>query len=603
MAVDLPSWLEEFALEARSKGSSAAVIKEVLANDVKMRELARHCFEMFDVSRARVLDFETLHKCIGFLSLTLGVGSCSRQDLVRFARRFDTAGDEHLNVQEFEELYRHLLLAKLNEYEPATFSRDMFIRRRPGQLQDHYTVLQELGKGTCGLVKMLEEKKTRTKRVVKVVDKQHAMDSGLPLKVVMEEIDKLKTLDHPALLRLFEYFVDDQALYLVTDLMAGGVLLEAIVQSHIKGQPLTEQWNRKVFLDICEGIAYAHAKGVMHKDLKLDNIMLACPEPPKAVVIDVGFAELFPPGDADDFHSAVHAGTLSIMAPEVIRGSFTYKCDVWSLGCCLYGLLCRRPDAFRKPDGSMEVHPYPFRPPEGRSREEMQAFMNDQAQGPNFSLVRGGDDVRDLLRLMLTFEDRPRPRMKQVLAHPWFREAREKQRRLLNPKQVDCLLNFHDSNAMEQAVLLDVASQLPIEKLQEMAQIFASIDKDGNGMLNAEELAVAMEQAGQDPHTTEQAVQRLTKEGPVEFSRFVAALMTGRRGSLVAHHLQPAFERLDTDGDGYLSQHELQALLQDGSQRRSVAATTAENMLKAVSASQQRVSLNTFVQVLGSGTF
>merc|ERR1719414_1719833 len=111
----------------------------------------------------------------------------------------------------------------------------------------------------------------------------------------MEEVDKLKTLDHPNLLRLFEYFVDDQALYLVTDLMAGGVLLDAIVQSHMKGQPLAEQWSKRVFLDMCEGIACAHAKGVMHKDLKLDNVMLSSVEHPNAVVIDVGFAELFPP--------------------------------------------------------------------------------------------------------------------------------------------------------------------------------------------------------------------------------------------------------------------------------------------------------------------
>jgi len=600
LAVDLPHWLEEFALSVRQEGDSGASIKKVLGNEVKMRELARHCFEMFDVSRKRLLDFETLHTCVSFINLTLGIGATSRHDVVRFARRFDMGGDEQLSVQEFEELYRHLLLAKLNEYEPAVFSRDMFIRRRNGTMQSHYNMLEELGAGTCGLVRKVECKKTKAQRVVKVVDKQRAMDSGLPLKVIMEEVDKLKTLDHPNLLRLFEYFVDDQALYLVTDLMAGGVLLDTIVQSHMKGQPLTEQWNKRVFLDICEGIAYAHAKGVMHKDLKLDNIMLSSVEHPNAVVIDVGFAELFPPGDADNFYSVVHAGTLSIMAPEVIRGSFTYKCDVWSLGCCLYGLLCSRPDAFKKPNGSLEVHPYPFPPPEGRSPAEMQEFLCLQSQGPKLALVRGGEGAHALLCAMLTFSDRLRPRMKQVLAHPWFRGVREGQCHLLTPKQLDCLISFHSSNVMEQAVLLEVASQLPIKKLQEMAQIFSSIDKDGNGMLNAEELTIAMEQAGVDAGTTKQAVQRLTMEGPVEFSRFVAALMMGRRDSLVTNHLQPAFERLDADGDGFISQDELQQLLQDGRQRRTVAAKTAEKMLQSVSRNKSRVSWNTFANVLRS---
>lgn len=121
-------------------------------------------------------------------------------------------------------------------------------------------------------------------------------------------------------------------------------------------------------------------------------------DPPEAVVIDVGLAELFPPSEAESFKSADAAGTLATMAPEVIRGSFNAtrftgglalspafagfgagfwdgfragfdgfwigfhcffggflllserrgliseaKCDVWSLGCCLYALLCTRP--------------------------------------------------------------------------------------------------------------------------------------------------------------------------------------------------------------------------------------------------------------------
>ena len=61
------------------------------------------------------------------------------------------------------------------------------------------------------------------------------------------------------------------------------------------------------------------------------------------MVIDVGLAELFPVAEAESFRSADPAGTLATMAPEVVRGSFNAKCDVWSLGCCLYALLCHQP--------------------------------------------------------------------------------------------------------------------------------------------------------------------------------------------------------------------------------------------------------------------
>lgn len=458
-----------------------------------------------------------------------------------------------------------------DEDAAQTFCREMFISRRQGRPEDHYRVLGVLGKGSFGVVRKVQCRQTKAMRVMKIVDKQKALSGGYPLKLIMEEIDKLKSLDHPAVLRLFEYYADSRSLYLITDLLPGGDLLEAVEKSYAERKQLPEGWVAVVFRQACEGVAYCHAKGVMHKDLKLENIMLCSIEPPEAVVIDVGLAELFPPSEAESFKSADAAGTLATMAPEVIRGSFNAKCDVWSLGCCLYALLCTRPRRLRdspetepsnEDDGSYYNYFYPFRPPLGESRSELKAYLERQKRGPDLARLRCSAAADDLVKEMLAYEEPSRSQMRQILAHRWL-QSRDREQ-VLGAGQVDSLLQFHRTNALAQAVLLDMASQLPLAQLRELTQLFESMDKDGNGMLDRGELTEALTKAGLQPEQARQAAVRLLRDGggAVEFSRFVAALVPSCRDLLSAKLLRSSFDRLDENGDGFVSRAELQRLLE-----------------------------------------
>lgn len=452
------------------------------------------------------------------------------------------------------------------------FCREMFISRRHGRPEDHYRVLGVLGKGSFGVVRKVQCRQTKAMRVMKIVDKQKALSGGYPLKLIMEEIDKLKSLDHPAVLRLFEYYADSRSLYLITDLLPGGDLLEAVEKSYGEKKQLPEAWVAAVFRQACEGVAYCHAKGVMHKDLKLENIMLCSIDPPEAVVIDVGLAELFPPSEAESFKSADAAGTLATMAPEVIRGSFNAKCDVWSLGCCLYALLCTRPRRLRdspeetsKPeddDGAYYNYFYPFRPPLGESRPELKAYLERQKRGPDLARLRCSAVADDLVKEMLTYDEPSRSQLQQILTHQWL-QCRDREQ-VLGAGQVDSLLQFHRTNALAQAVLLDMASQLPLAQLRELTQLFESMDKDGNGILDQSELTEALIKAGLQPEQARKAAVRLLRGGggAVEFSRFVAALVPSCRDLLSAKLLRSSFDRLDENGDGFVSRAELQRLLE-----------------------------------------
>merc|ERR1712186_257992 len=115
-------------------------------------------------------------------------------------------------------------------------------------------------------------------------------------------------------------------------------------------------------VQVCEGIAYIHAKGVMHRSLSIDSVVLCTTSPPEPLVVDSGIAALSTSNKAKGIPLIPFNACIATQAPEVLRGLCTYSSDVWSLGCCLFAVICRTmPSA--KPSGArsaVEVLPYPF---------------------------------------------------------------------------------------------------------------------------------------------------------------------------------------------------------------------------------------------------
>jgi len=378
------------------------------------------------------------------------------------------------------------------------------------------------------------------------------MKSGMPADIVMEEIDRLKRLDHPAILRLFEYYVGEKSFHLVMDLLPQGDLLQALVERHWARSPWDESWIADIFRQMCEGIAYAHAKGVMHKDVKLDNVMLCSVNPPQAVVIDVGLAEIFPPNEASSFRSEIRAGCKGTMAPEVLMENFSCKCDVWSLGCCLYGLFVKKPIAFRKPNAPLEVFPYPFSPPVDDTTDGTKELLRSQREGANLEKCRGSEDCHDLIRLMLTYDDASRPSMREVLEHAWL-SRHFKRNVYFTRTQLESLVNISKMSALEEAVLLDVSTKISIVQLHELSRLFAALDAVGDGQLEESNFVSTLREAGLGADVAQTTARKMARNGKIEFSRFAAAfvpsglLRDGLRGTFTRH----------ADVDGFIGKEEL----------------------------------------------
>lgn len=216
------------------------------------------------------------------------------------------------------------------------------MRENKGQFGKFYKIEKILGLGTFSEVRRCESVYTGSKRAVKVINKKH-MKRKDDIKRFLYEVDTLKDLDHPSVLKIYEYFNEEDRLFIVTEYVSGNELLaEVNKRKNSKELFFSEGEAALIIKQVLTVLNYCHKKNIVHRDVKLENIMIESkptkedPEIPWQIkLIDFGTAMKFRPG----MRIRQTFGTSSYIAPEVLEGNYNEKCDVWSAGIVLYILL------------------------------------------------------------------------------------------------------------------------------------------------------------------------------------------------------------------------------------------------------------------------
>ncbi|KAK9465439.1 kinase-like domain-containing protein [Lipomyces arxii] len=188
----------------------------------------------------------------------------------------------------------------------------------------NYSVSRMIGKGSFGKVYLARHKLTGTKVVLKSAEK-----SDLNLA---REIHHYRQLMHPHIARLYEVIITETLVWLVLEYCAGDELYTYLNRN---GRLSTDQTQR-IFTQLCGAVAYIHMKNIVHRDLKLENILMDKHDNVK--LCDFGFTrECEPKRLLQTF-----CGTICYAAPEMVKGEKYHgqAIDVWSLGIILYALIC-----------------------------------------------------------------------------------------------------------------------------------------------------------------------------------------------------------------------------------------------------------------------
>lgn len=208
------------------------------------------------------------------------------------------------------------------------------------QIEDIYEFGEVLGKGSFGVVKEARNRETGCVWAIKAVNKEKAGTSAV--KLLEREVLIMKKIDHEHLIHLEEIYETSKRMYLVMELCdAGGIqkLLERKTRFSEK-----ETWT--VIKQLAHAVAYLHDQYIVHRDLKLENILLSQPVGNELLNIkltDFGLSFVKGGVGSDSMMQSV-CGTPIYMAPEVIDDlGYSQQCDIWSIGVIMFTLLTGRP--------------------------------------------------------------------------------------------------------------------------------------------------------------------------------------------------------------------------------------------------------------------
>ena len=225
--------------------------------------------------------------------------------------------------------------------EPPDSSVDSVIPRQIGK----YRLLNLLGKGGMGEVYLALDTRLNRKVAIKLLPRDLSSNSDL-VRRFEQEAQAVSALNHPNIVTIFEFGIFENRYFIVTEYVDGETLLQRVAASPGNRMRLSEGLN--VAAQVATALQAAHKAGIVHRDIKLENVMLRTDGLVK--VLDFGLAKsiqtpsIVPPiPNGRITNSGIVMGTVDYMSPEQMRGeTIDYRTDIFSLGVLLYELLSGR---------------------------------------------------------------------------------------------------------------------------------------------------------------------------------------------------------------------------------------------------------------------
>lgn len=433
-------------------------------------------------------------------------------------------------------------LNRISSVKEIVVQPGLFVCENECKFQEIYRIGAVLGSGTYGEVRLCFRRDTGDKRAVKIFKKQ-LYRSEVKKSNLITEISILKALDHPNIIKIYEFFEDERRLYIVMEYCSGGELFGEILKRKIFNEIHAAQIMHQIF----STLAYMHGKQIIHRDLKPENILLEDNHDVLNIkIIDFGTAIVTNGNKVTGM-----IGTPYYIAPEVIAGEYDFKADIWSSGVILYILLSGQPPFAGMNDNEITTR-----------------IIAGKLSFPNETWSKISNEAISLIKSLICHAD-IRLSAEEALSHKWVYE--KVFRPLCNEDILTSVLGklktFHSTNKLKDAVHTFITTQcISLKETRILREVFKTIDKNGDGKLSIEELIEQYSQTMEEEEAKKEA-ERIMREvdtdknGYIDYSEFLKANLDAKK-VLSSENLKQAFRMFDKDNSGTISANELKQVLQ-----------------------------------------
>jgi len=441
------------------------------------------------------------------------------------------------------------------------------LRTRTIDVYKKYDTIEVLGQGSMGYVSKVQVKEgeeggsafnpvntkimkkqnssSLSERRLNRVDyalKQIQLDkvSTMFLEELHNEIDILKAMDHPNIVKAHEVYHHKKQIYIILELCDGGDLYNRLPYSEMDAAYITGK--------LLSAIKYMHDHGIVHRDLKFENIIFESKHSKAEIkVIDFGLSKKFASTQIGVMHEGV--GTLYSMSPQVLQGVYGSQADLWSCGVIIYMLLSSH------------------RPFYSKKRK----IMIDKIMRCDYSFGKSywdpvSSEAKDMISNLLVIDPKQRMDSTKALKHKWLsKEFKLSDRR---PDQTtrdavqDNLMNYKDTRAIKKLALNVIAHKSSTEDIIELRKCFDVYDTANDGTISYDEFMGALKQNNYSEEKVKEIFESMdvNKNGVIMYTEFIAATLEAQ-GHIEEERVAEAFDRLDSDDSGFISKENLAEFL------------------------------------------